>query len=273
MDYVYEKKSKKPMIISFIVLGVIIIGLVIYVILDLKINHKKEENNEIIINDISFDLNNLYKIDEILKKFDIAFNNEDSTFYGYPYKERKIAISEFDNSAAKFLILKNNMIPTQNKSNAKFISEIKIKSDFENIFGKNLEYKASDIEAGDNFVIKYDSNTLRYAYYFIDNNQSLQSGISTINYKTKIEEGKIIVTRKVFYIEYVVDENGTISTANIYNDISKSKKLGTINVTKTPPREKELLAKFSNSLSEYEFIFLENQEGINYNLDKIVKIK
>lgn len=269
MDY-EVKKSKKPLIITFIVLGVIILGLVGYIVIDRMYFHKEDDSSTIILDDVSIDISVLYNIEDTLTKFDRAFNYDDSAFFGYIYKTKKLSSKDFDPQAAIYATIRTSLTNTQD---ARYIPGVTVKSLFEEMYGKNIAYTPSNIAAGNNYVINYEPEANRYAYIAVENAQIFKSGIMTINTKTKLEDGIITVTRKAFYVEYIPDEAGNVTTATIYNDINKKQALGKISVVKKALDPEEIIGKYGSKLSTYNFVFKENSKDTNYSFYSIEKIK
>lgn len=269
MDY-EVKKSKKPLLIAFIVLGVIILALVGYIVIDRMFFHKEDESSTIILDDVSLDISVLYNIEDTLNNFDRAFNYEDSSFYGYIYKSKKLSSKDFDSQAAIYAAMRTSMTNTQE---ARYIPEVNIKAEFNKMYGKNVTYTPSNIAAGDNYVINYEAEAKRYAYIATEAAKAFKSGIMTINTKTKIAEETVIVTRKVFYVEYVADEAGNVTTAIIYNDMNKKQNLGKVSVVKKAVDPEEVIGKYGSKLSTYDFVFKENSKDTNYSFYSVEKVK
>jgi len=263
-------ENKKGVIIGFILLILVILGLLGYIVVDKFVFVKKTDKpSTVIIGDKEVKPESFYQIYNVLTKFDRAFNYEDSSFYGYVYKSKKLDASEFSMDAAIYATIRNEMTAT---TEARTIPESLVKNHFDAIFGDNLKYEATEIPKGDNHLILYNQDT---GYAYISNNVvgAYTSGIQTINNRTSVEEGAIIVTRKVFYVEYIANESGVVTTAAIYNDMNKQKLLGKLNVSKKGLNEEEILGKYSSKLSTYNFIFKENSKNSNVALYRIEKLQ
>ena len=263
-------ENKKPVIITIVLLVLVILGLSGYIIYDkLLVNKIDDEPTTVTIGDVEIRPEAFYQIYNTLTKFDRAFNYEDSNFFGYIYKDKKIEVDKFDKQAALYATLRNDMIAT---TEPRVIPEPVVKSKFEEMYGDNLKYEAKVIDAADNYSILYNQDS-GYSYVSKDIINAYTSGIVSINAKTAVENGTIIVTRKVFYVEYTPNEVGVVTTATIYNDISKQQKLGNVSIVKKGLNIEEILGKFSSKLSTYNFIFRENSSNNNYALYRIERTR
>ena len=262
-------ENKKPVIIAFIILILIILGLAGFIVFDKFVKNKVvDEPNTVMIGDVEIRPEAFYQINNILNKFDKAFNYEDSDFYGYIYKSKRLEASKFDATTALYAVLKNEMIST---TDVKIIPESIVKKDFEEIFGENLKYEPKTIEKNDNYYILYNQDS-GYPYVSNDIVSAYSPGIVAINVRSAVEEGTIVVTRKIFYVEYTANEAGVVTTATIYNDMNKQQQLGKVNVLKKGLNDEEVLGKFSSKLSTYKFIFKENSKNNNFALYKIERV-
>lgn len=260
-----EIDNKKPYIITIIVLVIIIVALSGFIALDKLVINKKEESNLTTIGEVSIDLNDMYKIGDIMTRLDHTFNDMNSTYFGYIYTDKKIEAKRFDKTAALFLALYDDLIPSNTPQQ---LYSSNVKKNFELIFGKGLQYEANNIDAGNMYKIFYDGNTGIYSYTLAPKSGILNSGYVTETIKTKLEAGKIIVTRKIFYVEY--EENNSL--AKIFSTAGKNKLLGSMRLKNGLLNTKEILAKYSSKMNSYEYIFTENSEG-DYTLSSIEKIK
>ena len=79
-------ENKKPTIL-IVLLILIVLGLSGYIVYDKFFTKEEEEKQYItVINDVSIDVNKLYKVGETLNTFDKAFGTNDTTYFGYLYK-------------------------------------------------------------------------------------------------------------------------------------------------------------------------------------------
>ena len=260
-----EIDNKKPFVITIIVLVIIILGLAGFIAIDKLLINKKEETNLTTIKDIEIDLNAMYKVGNALTRLDNTFNDINSNYCGYIYTNKKIETKKFDKSAALFTAMHDDLIPS---NTPQILYSSNIKKNFESIFGKAIQYEANSIDAGNTYKILYDKNTDAYSYVLAPKPSPFNPGYITETIKTALEEGRIIVTRKLFYIEY--EENNTL--AKIYTNSNKNKLLGSLRLKNNLLNTKEILAKYSSKMSTYKYIFTENSES-DYTLYSIEKIK
>ena len=260
-----EIDNKKSFVITIIVLVIIILGLAGFIAIDKLLINKKEETNLTTINDIEIDLNAMYKVGNSLTRLDNTFNDMNSNYFGYIYTNKKIEAKKFDKQAALFVAMHDDLIPSNTQQ---FLYSSNIKRNFESIFGKAIQYEASSIDAGNTYKIIYDNNADAYSYVLTPKTSLFNPGYITETIKTTLEEGRIIVTRKIFYIEY--EDNNTL--AKIYSNSGKNKLLGSIHIKNNSVNTKEILAKYSSKMSTYQYIFTENSES-DYTLYSIEKIK
>lgn len=262
-------ENKKPVIIAFVILTLIILGLAGYIVFDKFIANKEtDEPTTVMIGDVEIRPEAFYQTYNALQKFDRAFNYEDSEFFGYIYKSKRLEATKFDATAALYAALRDKMVSTAEVKN---IPESIAKKEFEEIFGDNLKYEPKVIEKHDNYYILYNQD---YGYNYVSNDvvSGYKSGIMALNVRTAVEAGTIAVTRKVFYVEYTANEAGVITTATIYNDMNKSQQLGKVSVLKKGLNQDEILGKFSSKLSTYKFTFKENNKNSNFALYRIERV-
>ena len=261
-------ENNKGFIITIIVLLVISLGLGGFIVYDKFLTKKEVEESIVNIDDASIDLNAFYNIEDIINKFDVAFNDNHSTFYAYPYKLNKLEASSFDMGAAIFVSSYDKLVDNGALNN---LREGDVKSSFSKIFGKNLNYTATNVTAGENFNITYNNSKYDYIMPTVDKNKLFNYEL--INTKTTVLKDRVIVTRKLFYAEFISNDQGlTITKADIYADDSKSKKLTSITIRNGILNKKEVLGKVGSRLNTYEYIFNLNNDN-EYNFYSIVKTK
>lgn len=264
----FDFENNKGFIITILVLLVIIAGLGGFIAFDKFIGKGEIEESIVYIDESSIDLNSFYNIEDIINKFDNAFNDNHSSFYAYPYKLNKLESSKFDMAAAIYVsaydkLLDNGVI--------NFVREGDVKASFSKIFGKNLTYAATNVNVGENYYLTYENGKYNYLMPNIDKTKLFN--YEFINTKTTVLEDKVIVTRKLFYVEFISNDQGlTINQANIYTDDSKSRKLTTITVRNGILNKKEVIGKVGSKLNTYEYTFNRNKDN-EYNFYSIVKIK
>ena len=153
-------EENKKFIITIVILIFIILGLGGFIYYDKFYKKQKEEKTITTIDNVDIDLNSFYLVGDTLEKFDKAFNDKNSTYFGYIYKDRLLA-SKFDQGAALFAALYDNLLGT---NTPQLLVGGDVKNDFETIFGKNLTYKADNLNAGQYYNILYDAVTDKYTY-------------------------------------------------------------------------------------------------------------
>ena len=267
-------EGRKGPIIIIVILLIIIVGLAGYIAVDKLILSKKEDNTTSVVNidDANIDLNALYQISDTLAKFDNAFNVEDSDYFGYPYRiEKRLMAKDFNNGAALYVSIHDDLIGT---STAQYLIGGNVKKNFEKIFGKNLAYKPVDIEAGESYIIKYNESNGNFTYTAPSQSSVYSNEYITKNIKTKIEEESVLVTRRIFYVEYQGEKGSTdITQAKIYQDENKNKLIGTVSLRNNSLSEDEVLAKYGSKLNEYIFTFKQNNSTDDYCLFSIEKTR
>ena len=261
------KENNKTIVIVIIVLIVIILGLGGYIAIDkLLINNQKECKTTIVMDNTMVDLNSFYNIEDSLKSLDNAFNEPNTKYFGYIYSQKKLTVSNFNEEAALYASIYEYLV--RNSADQRLHGAV-VKSNFERLFGKNLEYKPTRIDCENEFVIEYNPEEEAYTYKLNPIQKAYSNGYKTINIKTDLEEDKIILTRKVFYAEYESDNNGaTYARLALYKDKSKSKLIGKISLKGKDINYNEVIAKYESSLNTYYYTFVDNQKG-NYTFYSI----
>lgn len=259
-------RDNKGVVITIAVLILIIIGLGGFIFYDKFYLPNKEDNTLTTIGENEIDLNSFSDIYDTLDKMDKAFNNTNSTFCGYPYSQKKLEMESFKPDAALFMALYSEMNHT---GGLHYVAEGKLKNNFERIFGKSIEFNpALPIEAGDNYKFAYDESKKLYAYIALPS-VLYAPRYEVYNVKTVLEDGNVIVTRKVFYVEYVsVDGGATYSKAELYNNQAKQNKIGELKLNDGFLSNKEVIAKFGSSCLTFNYYFTQ-RDDMTYLLSKI----
>lgn len=257
-------ENKKGLIVLIVILVLISLGSVGYIVYD-KFFSKPEEEQEYInvINDVSIDINKLYKVGDILNRFDKAFGTEDSKYLGYIYNKKILEVRDFDNNAAIYASIYPEIIRSNTEQS---ISNDRVKNRYESIFGKALEYKPSSLALGDNIKVDYDATNKVYNYKASITNNEHSSEYLARNMKTKLKEDVVIITRKVFYVEY----SGI--SAIIFTDSSKNTRVGTVKLQDGEVSVEEVTGKYGSKLSTYEITFKLGSDD-EYNFYKIERTK
>lgn len=256
--------SNKKGIIIIIFLILLSIVLSSYIIYDKFLKKEEEKSTTIKIDSVDVNIEDMFQINEILNTFDKAFNDPSSKFFAYPYKN-KLYMKKFDKEAAIYVsmydeIEKSNIVQT--------IRESKVKANFSKIFGDNLKYERKNFEVGSGYKIEF--GTTDYVAYIspTKSNDLYPPEYIIITTKTNIEDNKVILTRKLAYIEYVkLASNNEVSQAIVYKDKTKSKEIGRVNLKNGEIRKDEIVGSFSSKLSTYLYTF--NYHKSKYSLYKI----
>lgn len=251
-------EENKKFIITIVILVFIILGLGGFIYYDKFYKTKTEEKTITTIDDVDIDLNSLYLVGDTLEKFDKAFNDKNSTYFGYIYKDRLFA-SKFDQKAALYAAIYDELIGINSPQT--IIGE-DIKNNYETIFGKNLAYKADDLNAGQYFNMAYDAVSDKYTYTAPTVREVYSPTFMEVNISTSLTENSILVRRKVFYVEYLNNSSGTdISEAAIYTSSDKKKHIATIPLRNGVLNKKEVISKYSSRLNTYKYTFNQENDG------------
>ena len=257
--------KKTGTIIFIIFLILIVLGLGGFIAYD-KFFAKKETSNLTTIDNVSIDLNTLYQVGDILNMFDAAYNNLNSNYFGYIYHSKKIEVANFDKGAALFLAAHKEIVGS---NTPQVIQGGRVKKNYEKIFGKSLAYEPNHINAGDYYKLAYDATNDKFSYTIPAINNVYTSGYRLNNIKTKLKEDSIVVTRKLYFVEYASNAGGTdITKANIYTASGKEKKLGEVSLKNGVLSEKEVMSKYSSKLFTFELTFKQSDDG-EYHFYKI----
>ena len=267
-------EDKKGFIITIIVLVVIILSLGGYIAFDVIRDKKNAEKKTTVIKDTTIDLNAFYQISYTLESFDKAFNNPKSDYVGYIYVPKRLTAAKFDMGAAIYASMIQDMT-VSSPPKPYYIPEIKVKSNFEKIFGKNLEYKVGQVQSGDIYKVAYydrEDPPVRYDYYApIEENVYAEKYIS-LNYKTTLEDDKVIVERRIFFAEFKLSDDGKdYSSVIIYRDHSKQNKIGTLELRNGYINENQLISMFDSKLMKYKYTFV-GTNGKDYSFYSIEAI-
>lgn len=256
-----ETDSKKGYVIAIIILSLIIIalgGIIAYSFIKQK---EKEEEKTTIINRTSIDLNAFFHISETLDSFDKAFNNPKSQYVGYIYVPKRLEASKFDLGAAIYSSMILDMVGTN--QTAEFLPEALVKSNFERIFGKYLKYKLNEVNSGEIYKVafKEEDNPKKYYYKAPSEIDPYAEKYLAFNYKTSLEEDKVIVNRRIVFAEYTKDSNGLVTNINLYKDHKKQSKIGSISIRNGNVNMDEILSKYGSKMKKYNYTFILNSES------------
>ena len=263
-----ERPSKKPFVVTIIILLLIILGLGGYIAYDYFIKDKDEVKVVTMIDDVNINLNAFYQISETLDKFDVAFNKPGTNYTGYIYNAKKIEAKDFDEKAALYVSLAKYLIPTNSDQT---IVSGKVKGSFEKVFGDAKKYNPTSIDISNSEKINYDTNNESYNYTLQPTTNNYSSTYITKNTKTVLEEDKVIITKKIFFVEYNGSGNNA-TRATIYTNLNKQQKLGEVSVKNGEANIDEVLGKYGSRLATYEITFIKNSDE-DYTFSQIEKIK
>ena len=263
--------ENKKFIVTIIILIIIIAGLGGFIAVDkLVLNKKEQEEKTTQVGDVEVNLTVFEHINDTLTLFNRAFNDSNSKFFGYLYTKREINTSNFDKSAAIYVSMYNNFITT----NTPFIIPGGIvKTNFKNIFGKNVSYTPSSFEIGTNYAIAYDKSTDNYSYVYPTINNSYSPKFIEVTTKTSLESDKIVIKRKVFYVEYEIPaDNFQVTKANIYTSNDKANLVKTVELKDNTINIDEIIGKYSSKFSTYTYTFKQTSSD-RYDFYSIEKTK
>lgn len=257
-------ENKKGLVIAIVMLSVMLIASIGFIVYDkFFANNNSDEEYVNVIDDVSIDVNKLYRVGEILDKFDKAFSTNDSKYFGYIYSTKVIEVRDFDKGAALYASIYSDLVRSNTEQT---ISNGIVKNRYEDIFGRALEYKSNNLELGDNIKVSYDAANEIYKYTASITNNDNKNGYLAKNIKTKLKDDLVVVTRKVFYVEY------SSLNANIYTNASKTTKVGTVRLSNGEVSLDEVIGKYGSKLNTYDVTFkLGNTD--EYNFYKIERTK
>ena len=255
--------DNKKSIITIIVLSILVLGLGGFIVYDKFIKTTDEDEYTNVIDDVSIDINKLYNVGDILNSFDKAFNKNESNYFGYIYNSKIIEVKDFDKNAAIYATIYNDLIRSNTEQS---IVSSRVKNKYEKIFGKTLAYTPSNLDLGDKIKVTYDEGSKIYKYTASITSNNHESEYLVRNMKTKLKDDLVVVTRKVFYVEY------TDSKATIYNNSSKQNILGDVSLKNGEVNVQEVTGKYGSKIPTYEFTFKLGSDD-EYNLYRIERTK
>lgn len=266
-------ERKKGPVVLIIILLVIILGLAGYIAVDkLFLSKKGDETSVMVIDDVNIDLNVLYQVADIMGKFDRAYNDVNSSYFGYLYNtQSNLYADKFDNGAALYAAMYDDMIGT---STAQYLIGGNVKASFEQIFGKNLAYKPADVAAGKTFNIKYNEGNGNFTYTAPELSETYSNEYVIRNVKTDLKEDKVMITRRVFFVEYQKSAGSEdVTQAKVYTNHNKSKLVGTLNLRNNVLSVDEVLAKYGSKFDKFVYTFEKNESTDDYNFYSIEKVR
>lgn len=269
-------EGKKGLVITIVVMVFLILGLGGYIAYDIVQEKKQAESKTTKYDDKDIDLNVFFQISDTLNSFDKAFNNPKSLYIGYIYVNKKLRAEKFNMGAAIYASMVSDMT-VSNPPTPYYIPEAKVKFNFNKIFGKNLNYQVDEVQSGEVYKVAYYENAtdppVRYDYFAPIENNVYSDRYVAINYKTRLEEDKVIVNRRVCFLEFVPAANGKdYESVKIYTNHKKTEYIGTMELINGNYNENAILAKFGSKLARYDYTFVP-EKGNEYSFYSIEKVK
>ena len=260
----------KKAILTIVILVLMVLGLGGYLVYDkIYLQFFDEENAKTIINDVTVDVNDLFDTGIIIDKLDRAFGDSNSTYFGYVYefKKRVAKVSEMDKNQLMYAAVYDDVIASSTEQR---MPESLVKSNLNKMFGSYAKYEGNNIVAGTNFILNYDETNKLYTYTISNTKNPYLPTYKAKNTSTKIEEDKILVTRKVFYVEYEsTTGDANYNRASIYKSRDKRNKVLTLNLKNGVLSTDEVLAKAGSKLTSYIYTFDKDKDGyILYSIER-----
>ena len=262
-----ETFNKKPYVFAIVFFILVSLGLGGYIAYNYYFQKEDKVKVVTMVDDVNIDLNAFYQVSDTLERFDLAFNKHTSDYFGYIYSKKIIKVKEFDENAALYSAMIKELIPSN--INQTIVAD-KVNGNMEKMYGIYLKYDNKTLDVNDKVKINYDSNTSVYSYTMPTNTANYSEGYVTKNIKTVLKEDAIVVTRKIYYVEYN-GIDGNASQATIYTDANKGNNLGEVKVKNGEANEKEVLGKYSTRLNTYDITFVKNSDD-DYTFNKIEKV-
>ena len=252
-------ENNKGLITIIIVLFVLVIGLGGFIAYE-RFFQTEEDDTLTTIGESEINLNIFYQVSDILNQLDSAFNDSSSAYIGHIYGQKRVIAKELDNSTATYLALQSVLLKTGTNQ---IVSSDLVKSNYGKIFGDTNTYKPISIDAGSNYKVLYHPDQNNYTYQIAGPTSIYQSGYVAYNLKTSLAPDKVIVKRKVFYVDYTTSDN--VVTANIYKTNSKEQYLGKITLQKGVLNSYEVISKYGSKIPTYDYTFVKKtQEDYNF---------
>ena len=171
---------------------------------------------------------------------------------------------DFDKNVAIYASIYPSLVRSNTEQT---ISNEIVKNRYEKIFGKSLKYKPNNkLDFGENINITYDETNKVYKYTASITNNDHKSEYLARNMKTKLKDDLVVITRKVFYVEY----SGI--SAIIFTDSSKTNRIGTVKLQDGEVSLEEVTGKYGSKLNTYEVTFKLGSKD-EYNFYKIERTK
>ena len=251
----------KKVIITIVILVLLVIGLGGYIAYDkIYLNYFNEESAKTTINEVTLDVNDLFEVGKVLEKLDNAYGDNNSTYFGYLYdlKKRVNKVSELGKDELTYAAIHDEIIFSGTEQK---LPATKVKNNMNEMFGSNTKYNEATITAGTSYIFNYDDVTKSYIYTVPVLTTIYSPTYIVRNISTSVEDGKIIITRKAFYVEYERSGDGTYTSATIYKSKNKNNKLITLSLKNGLLSVDEVFAKTSSKMNTYIYTFTEDVGG------------
>lgn len=262
--------ENKKIVLIIILLIIICLGLGGYIIIDKFVLKEKDKIVTTEINGIDINLNAFEYIENTISKLNNAFNDPNSTYFGYIYSKKELNVKNFDKQASLYAAIYNDY---SKNINQQIIAEEVIKTKYAELFGKKMEYKPNTIKAGQNYNIVYDDTNKIYTVIIPSTYSTYQNRYIEKVSKTILTNDKITIQKYVFYVEYENVIDGKMATkANIYTSHDKTKLIGTFSLKNGNLDLDEIIGKNSSKIPLYAYIFQQTSYD-KYDFFSIEKIR
>ena len=262
--------ENKKYVVTIVILIFIVLGLGGFIALDKMVFNKKEDNSVTKIGEFDINLIVFDHIEDTISTLNRAYNDPNSTYFGYLYSKEEITANNYDKPAALFAAIYDELAGT---NTIQIIPAGIVKTRYEDLFGKKANYEPKSISAGNIYNIVYDLTTDSYSYNFstVYNTYSPEFVEKTI--KTTYDGELIKIAKKVFYVEYVPPAAGApVTQANIYTSKNKSKLIKTVDLKGNVINADEIIAKYSSKIPTYTYTF-KQKSAERYEFYSIEKTK
>ena len=128
-------------------------------------------------------------------------------------------------------------------------------------------------EAGRVFKFNYNEESNSYEFNSPGVGGVYFPEIHLKNISSVATEDSVIISRKMFYLEYVSNNSGTdLTKVDIYKNIDKKEKIGTMTINEQGVDEEKIFKKYNDKLDIYNFTFTKSDDG-NYYFNKVEREK
>ena len=200
----------------------------------------------------------LLEVEDIINTFEYAYNDSFSNYFGYIYSSDKIDASNFDAGAALFACLYPDL---EESPNVSYVANNTVRTRYKSIFGEEAKYTPKNVSAGVGYDINYDPINKYFAYQRVSAGGYFYPTYVTFNDTTSISSEKVIITKRVAYLEYSTDH----TTINVFSDKDKDDQLGVIGVSEGSFDLNEITAKFKSSLAQYKYVFVKDKDSFVFD--------